>query len=424
MTKETDLTWEEIREQFENRVIRLDATESAGNIEPEKGSTDSTVETSEGDSNFSGTEHSEETGKESETQSGSFEQSSQEQKDPHHAASTGADTVGESTARVSLSRSTNEPSAIPSPPSFDAPLSREAYDITPLYPTRREDKLTKVYKATHPDIDQPVVLKGPNWDATRDREKLKIIIQEAHKWQRFASADHVVTLINSGDSIEQPWIVMEYMDGGDLTDRIGDLSVEQAIWTGLAIVHGVYSAHRKAVQHLDIKPSNVLFQSMDDTWDIPKVADWGESQTVVASESSTAFTPKYAAPEQHLKEKRNLVEKHDIEWSRFNGDTTEIDQYQLGVVLYELLTGEFPFDTANHSIEDAKFEQDPHPPSELVTDLPPSADVSILRALETDPRDRYPNLAFLLRELAEVYDTVVERPVSLRGVKFDGWTIV
>ena len=424
MTKETDLTWEEIREQFENRVMRLDSTESDGNIEPEKGPTEPTIETSEGDGDFSEIENPKETEREPEAQSSSFEHPSQEQKDSPHAPGTEVDTVGKSTSRVSLSRSTNEPSAIPTSPSFDAPLSREAYDITPLYPTRREDKLTKVYKATHPDIDQPVVLKGPNWNATRDREQLEVIIQEAQKWQRFASADHVVTLINSGNSIEYPWIVMEYMDGGDLTDRIGDLSVEQSIWTGLAIVHGVYSAHRKAVQHLDIKPSNVLFQSMDRAWDVPKVADWGESQTVVGSESSTAFTPRYAAPEQHLEEKRNLVEKHEIEWSRFNGDATEIDQYQLGLVLYELLTGEFPYDTADHSIEDVKFEQDPRPPSEVVTDLPLSADVPILRALETDPRDRYPNLAFLLRELAEVYDTVVERPVSLRGVKFDGWTTV
>jgi serine/threonine protein kinase len=218
---------------------------------------------------------------------------------------------------------------------------------------------------------------------------------------------------------------MEYMDGGSLTDRIGDLSIEQALWTGICITHGVYSAHRKGVQHLDLKPSNILFRSVDEGWDIPKVADWGTSRTVTDTDSSHAFTPKYAAPEQHLGQSPNLADRHDLDRSQFRGDAMEIDQYQIGLVLYELLTGEFPYPTASHSLKDSKFKQEPRPPSELVDSLPPAIDGPLIKALDTKPRHRHLDLVILLKELARVYDSIVDRDISLTGIKHDeGWTTV
>ncbi|MXR40717.1 protein kinase [Halobaculum sp. WSA2] len=420
MSDDTELTWEEIREQFTDRVVRLGGSDQS----------DQPATTTAGTrvSDVPGTEPAETAQPDATatelTRSANSAESQHPESNDEVGRSADPDTATEAgdAAGASLSRSTNEPTAIPSPPTFDAPLGKDGYVVERLHPGRREDKLTRVYKAEHPDIDDPVVLKGPNLTATRNREDLQPIVDEAKKWRRFADADHVVTLLNSGDSVRNPWIVMEYMDGGDLTERIGELSIEQALWTGICIVYGVYRAHRQGVQHLDIKPSNVLFTSMEDAWDIPKVGDWGESQTVETDESSTTFTPKYAAPEQHLHDDRSLARDLGIEWERFDSSTTEIDQYQLGVVIYELLTGTFPFETDEYRLGHAKFEYEPQPPSELVDDLPSSLDEPILKALQRDPHDRHPDVSLFLRELTVGYDDVVDRSVSFRRVNTNGWT--
>lgn len=416
---DTNASREEIREQFENRVDRIGGTTSEPKVQK------------------SGSDGSGETKKSLPVEDAiDGEQTTDLGSEPTEAPLPDGQTTPETTESDALSsstnespnyadsRPTNEPSTIPSPPPVGLPARKTEYDkIEPLTPNRSPHKLTQVYRARHPDVDRSVVLKGIFDRRTIRDDDSQIILSEARTWQRFADADHVVTLLSANDSSESPLLVMEYMDGGALTDRIGELSIEQALWTGLCIIHGVYSAHRVGVQHLDIKPSNILFRSVDGGWDVPKVADWGTSRTVTETDISQTFTPRYAAPEQHLNKYPSLADRHDLDHAQFRGDATEIDQYQIGLVLYELLTREFPYDTADYSAADVKFEQEPRPPSELVDSLPPSIDGPLMKALHTKPWGRYSELVMLMEELARVYDSIVERDILAEKIKYEGLTV-
>jgi serine/threonine protein kinase len=94
---------------------------------------------------------------------------------------------------------------------------------------------------------------------------------------------------------------MEYTDAGHMGEQADGLGFDQALWAAIAGTKGVRHAHRRGVAHLDLKPENALFRAVADTWDAPKVADWGLSKHLLEhSKSVEGVTPYYAAPEQFL----------------------------------------------------------------------------------------------------------------------------
>ena len=210
-----------------------------------------------------------------------------------------------------------------------------------------------------------------------------MIVEEARTWQQLDDHDHIVSVIDYGP-IPGPWIAMEYMDGGHLGERAGAMEPDQALWTALAKTDAVFHAHRHGVVHRDLKPANVLFRSVENGWDVPKVADWGLSKRLLEHSSSRdGLTLEYAAPEQ-FKEDEPTDQSTDI--------------YQLGAVCYELFTGQPPFDGNTYVIiENIKHEQ-PTPPSEIA-DVPPGLDEIILRALSKDKDDRYEDVVYLRDDL-------------------------
>jgi len=184
---------------------------------------------------------------------------------------------------------------------------------------------------------------------------------------------------------------MEYMDGGDLSEHAGNLEFEQALWTALAITKGVRHAHSKGVAHLDLKPENVLLRSVDNAWDVPKVADWGLSKQLLEhSKSVDGMSPHYAAPEQ-------------FDTETYGPTDNVTDVYQLGAVFYELFTGRPPFEGQTFEVINKIQTKSPTPPSQIV-DVPTEIDDILLTALATEKSDRYDDVLYIRDELQKLWN--------------------
>jgi len=246
-----------------------------------------------------------------------------------------------------------------------------------------------VYKANNPK-GETVAIKLPKFmDETIDSSILNKFKAESDIWKKLKHRNIVKFL--KGDIRPVPYMVIEYMEGGNLLNLIktGSLPIDKVIFLIQEIMEGMAYAHRMASVHRDIKPENILF-TKDGT---PKIADWGIGK-FMASESvsktiGTKGTLIYSAPEQMSQEKYGAVD-----WST--------DVYQLGVVFYEMLTGENPFKADDpigimHNI----IEKIPVPPSSLRPGIPPEVDAVILRSLEKEKAKRFRSADTMLAKLEE-----------------------
>jgi len=179
----------------------------------------------------------------------------------------------------------------------------------------------------------------------------------------------------------QVYMVMEWVDGRPLRkilDEQRKLSPERAVRLTLRILDALEYIHSKGVAHRDLKPENI---AVDDN-DAIKLIDFGiaasskSRRLTFAKLSQTMGTPDYISPEQ-VKGKR--------------GDARS-DLYALGIMLYEMLTGKVPFSGANpFLIMNDRLLNNPMPPREIDANITPQLQEIIYRALERDPRNRYPN---------------------------------
>lgn len=241
-----------------------------------------------------------------------------------------------------------------------------------------------------------VAIKQPRMQGTLDQESIKQFVDEAETWNKIDDHNHIVGVLD-WNSEPLPWIALEYMDGGDLNTRIGDLSIAEALWIGVGTAKAVRHAHRRGVAHLDLKPENILFQTTEaDTWDIPKVTDWGLAKMLLDhSKSVEGLSPEYAAPEQF-----------DADSYGAPDDMTDI--YAIGAVVYASLTGNPPFVGASSAVMQGVLTEAPDPPSETVDDLPDGTDAVILKALAKNKDARYESVLDLRRDL----ETLLERELG------------
>ena len=263
-----------------------------------------------------------------------------------------------------------------------------------------------VYRATLPDGDPPnrIALKEPKGVGTLDSATVDRFLKEAARWetldrrerekQRWSDSEHIVGIVDTGDQL--PWIAMEYMDGGNLRDRLANrpdgLPVDEALWVGECICRGIELAHNYGIAHLDLKPANVLFrETADDTWDVPKIADWGLAR-LLANETGTlnGLSVEYAAPEQ-------------FEPAEFGDPDMLTDIYQAGAVVYALLTGEAPYTGSQVSImHDVVYGDDPVRPGDVRRNCPVAVDRAVEIALSRSKRDRYRSIATFAQALEAI----------------------
>lgn len=271
----------------------------------------------------------------------------------------------------------------------------QTIDISIEYAELQKEKLlgsgatADVFKTTTPTAhgSTTVAIKQPHVQGTLHTEAADRILSEAERWSKIDDHGHIVGVIDWGKQ-PLPWIAMEYLDGGGLGDRVGEMDTDQAVWTATKICDAVHHAHRNGVGHLDLKPENILFQSVADHWDIPKIADWGLSRHLLEqSHSVDGLTPQYAAPEQF-----------DDEYGSVD-DLTDI--YQLGAVLYELFTGQPPFDGDQTAVMHSVLTEKPTPPSRI-TALPKQVDWIIIQCLSKQKSERFDSSATVRNKFEKI----------------------
>ena len=173
-----------------------------------------------------------------------------------------------------------------------------------------------------------------------------------------------------------PWLAMKFMPNGSLRDRIGRLDWREAMELIIELASIIHEIHLLGIRHLDIKPENILF----DEEERPHISDFGmaQLQLFVTKTTGRPFfgTPAYAAPEQIS--------------SKFGRPDHRTDIYQLGAVLYELLTGRPPF--VSQDLLELAYKigyEEPPPPHRLSPEVPESVSQAVLRALAKRPEERY-----------------------------------
>ena len=226
--------------------------------------------------------------------------------------------------------------------------------------------------------------------------------QEAHTIARLEHP-HILPVIDYGEEDFGAFLVMRYVDGGTLEARLkaGPLRFDEAYGLLDRVASALDYAHSRGIVHRDLKPANILLDSEAN----PYLTDFGiakilQNTTQLTRTGAAVGTPAYMAPEQWKGEPV--------------GPFT--DQYALGVVLYEMVTGDLPFkaDTTFGYMHKHIYEQ-PEPPNLVLSDLPPAAGDVILRALAKTPEERYPSMHTLLEAFGDaLYDdhSAPTRPAS------------
>lgn len=188
--------------------------------------------------------------------------------------------------------------------------------------------------------------------------------------------DHILPAYDYGE--QEPWhfLVMPHIEYGTLRDRLAQepLSLEDVDELFSQIASALQFAHEQGIIHRDIKPSNILLRDAHYVY----IADFGlakslEGGDTVTLSGSLLGTPEYMAPE--------LAE---------GPATTSSDIYALGILLYQMVTGQVPFNGETPiAVYFKQLRDEPPPPSALNPNIPPSIERVILRTLDKDPRRRY-----------------------------------
>jgi eukaryotic-like serine/threonine-protein kinase len=189
--------------------------------------------------------------------------------------------------------------------------------------------MSTVYRALDETLQRRVAIKLMNREVATDSDQLERFRREARAVAQL-SHPHVVGVIDAGEDEGRPYIVFEYVEGETLKERIrrvGRLPVTEAVAYAIEIARALGAAHARHIVHRDVKPQNVLIDEEGSA----KVTDFGIARTLdeegLTADGRVLGTTDYVSPEQALGQ---LV-------------TGQSDLYSLGIVLYEMLTGEVPF---------------------------------------------------------------------------------
>jgi len=254
--------------------------------------------------------------------------------------------------------------------------------------------MADVYLAEDEELGRRVAIKILNDKYAPDEQFVERFRREA-KNAAGLSHPNIVSIYDRGEAEGTYYIAMEYLDGRSLKELVvarGPLPIADAIAATRQVLAALRFAHRKGVVHRDIKPHNV----MADADGRLKVTDFGIARAGVSQMTeagSIIGTAQYLSPEQ----------------ARGASVDQRSDLYSMGIVLYEMLTGEVPF-TGESPVEIAMkhLSDTPRPPSLLRPDIPPDLDMVVLRALAKNPDDRF--------QTAEEMDAELERVAAGVGV--------
>ncbi len=279
-------------------------------------------------------------------------------------------------------------------PTPAAPLPRVREPKAPLSLTRYahyaligRGGMGTVYHARDLDLDRDVAIKILNpsgedlgWDV-RLRKEAGTVARLQHP--------NIVQIYDVGEDEGRPYLVLEYINGGTLAERIlkEPLNARHAATLIRTIAIALQAAHERQIIHRDLKPANILLQTTDGE-PIPKLTDFGLAKLLDSRSESRSGefvgSVHYMAPEQ--------ATGQEI------GPASDI--YSLGVIFYECVTGRPPFLGANPlTVLSRAANADPVPPSRLLPEFPRDLEAVILKCLAAETARRYASASSLVEDI-------------------------
>ena len=249
-----------------------------------------------------------------------------------------------------------------------------------------------VYKAEDTKLKRTVALKFLTQQALGGKEQKARFVREA---QAAAALDHpnICTVHEIDEADEQTFIAMACIDGESLSDRIksSDLTPDDALDIALQVADGLRKAHEKGIVHRDIKSANIMVTEKGQA----KIMDFGLAKlggrTKITKTGRTMGTVAYMSPEQARGE--DIDHRSDI-WS-------------LGVVLYEMATGELPFKGEyDQAVVYSIINEDPEPMVSLRADIPLELERIVDKCLYKDPSSRYEDSGEVIVDLRQLKEDV------------------
>jgi serine/threonine protein kinase len=259
-----------------------------------------------------------------------------------------------------------------------------------------------VYKARQRGLKRIVALKMIRYDDAGPGELARFHIEA----EAVAQLKHpnIVQVYEVGEDAGRPFQALEYIDGGSLKDKLQGKPqpvLHSAQLIGL-LAWAMHAAHRQGIVHRDLKPGNIMLMSrreggtelrsdttalVEELYGTPKITDFGLAKRLEENDGQTQSgsilgTPSYMAPEQAM--------------ARASAVGPLADQYALGAMLYEMLTGRPPFVGATilETLEQVRT-QEPLPPTQLQPKVPRDLETICLKCLQKEPEKRYADCAAL-----------------------------
>ncbi len=240
-----------------------------------------------------------------------------------------------------------------------------------------------VYKAQDTNLERFVALKFLPPDLSTSEVERARFLQEA-KAVGSLSHPNICTIYGIEEEAEQSFIVMEFVEGRTLKELQKNIPMKQAVEIGIQVADGLAAAHEKGIVHRDIKPDNIMIRKDGRV----QIMDFGLAKfkgvSTLTKAGSTVGTVGYMSPEQ------------------IQGQETDhrTDIFSLGVVLYELFSGDPPFRGYHETaITYEIVNVDPTSLSVLKPEISPELDAIVLECLEKEPSERYQSVAEVGKDL-------------------------
>lgn len=244
-----------------------------------------------------------------------------------------------------------------------------------------------IFLARDPYIQRQVVVKVLMYSRTLDDVYREFFQREA---EVIATLEHpaIVPIYDFGWHGKQPYIVMRYMSEGSLDDRLakGEIKLTEMAHILKRVADALDAAHARNIIHRDVKPSNILFDSVGEAF----LSDFGiaKSKPITDDEGEWLVgTPAYMSPEQ-------------VKGEAVDGRS---DVYAMGVVLYRLLTGQHPFSSdSTTALINAHVDLPIPDVRQVKANIPAAWQEVVAKAMAKDPHDRYPTAGDFARDVNEV----------------------
>lgn len=263
-----------------------------------------------------------------------------------------------------------------------------------------------VYRATDSELGRLVAIKVLAERHSQNAEVRRRFKREAHLAARLSTHPHVVTVFDVGEHSGRPFIVMEYLDGGSVHERIRSVPIRNELaltWIWQAAT-ALDAAHARGIVHRDVKPANLLVDEKDDV----QVTDFGIASAAgldtLTMPGTVLGTAGYLSPEQ----------------ARGEPATAASDRYALAVIAFELLTGRRPFATDTPVTEAYAHAHAPVPSAQQVAPwLPLGVDAVLQGGLAKNPDARPPSAVEFADDLRSAFRreetaTAMLAPVSAK----------